>query len=469
MAINTSSISDAFYKGDYKVEEVKYFNYFDPVANSNKFYVAEVDSNANGEYRFLATYGRVGATGQTCVKSFSSLSSALSAMRTKCNEKEKKGYVEVEVAAATRGSSKAQNQVDLTGVAPATSVTVESKASKGRKKAGANVNKITLADNVVDLITRIYDETTSAVNRMATGSATAKGASPIGNLGMNTIKCGRQILSEIACILNNPHSVYNVNDAIIKKSIDYYRIIPHEMGSRIDVNAIALNTQEKLSHEMDVLQLYEDALRVLASLGINASIEQKYNDLHCDLTTVTDADWKRIEKFVRDTALPKAHGYNLRVRNVLAVNQHNAPALDAHYGNVQELFHGSRSANIVGILSSHLRLPNTLGAGIHKTGAMFGDGIYFANNSTKSANYSFGSWGGGRNKHNTAYLFVANVALGRQKIYTESCSSLRYAPRGYDSVWGKPTAHSYLKNNEFIIYRENQCRIGYIVEVEKER
>ena len=469
MAINTSDLNDSFYRGDYKVEEVKYFNYFDPVANSNKFYVAEVDSNANGEYRFLATYGRVGATGQLCVKAFTSLDRALSAMRTKCNEKIKKGYVEVEVAAATRGSLKAQNQVDLSSVAPvATSAKSTTKATRGRKKAGANVNKIRLADNVVDLVTKIYDETTSAVNRTATGSATAKGASPIGNLGSKTIRYGRQILTELANVLKNANSIPNINDVIIQKSVEYYRIIPHEMGSRIDVNAIALNTQDKLLHEMDILDLYEDALRVLASLGIDASIEQKYNDLHCDLTTVTDADWKRIEKFVRDTALPKAHGYNLKVKNVLAVNQHNAPALDAHYGNVQELFHGSRSANIVGILSSHLRLPNTLGSGIHKTGAMFGDGIYFASNSTKSANYSFGSWGGGRNRHNCAYLFVANVALGRQKIYNDA-HYVTHAPDGYDSVWGKPDGHRWLKNHEYIIYRENQCRIGYIVEVEKER
>lgn len=472
VAINTSSISDAFYRGDYKVEEVRYFNYFDPVANSNKFYVAEVDSNNNGEYRFLATYGRVGQNGQTCVKAFSSLTAAMRALETKCREKENKGYVKVEVAAATRGSTKAQNQVDLSGVKPQTTtinVASSKTGTKDKKRVGINVNKITLADNVVDLVTRIYEETTSAVNRMATGSATASGASPIGNLGINTIRCGRQILGEIASILNNTNSVGNVKDAIIQKSINYYRIIPHEMGSKINVDAIALDTQEKLSHEMDILDLYEDALRVLASLGVNASIEQKYNDLHCDLAPVSDTEWKRIERFVRDTALPQHHGYNLKVRNVLSVNQHKAPQLDDHYGNVQDLFHGSRSANIVGILSSHLRLPNTLGAGIHKTGAMFGDGIYFASNSTKSANYSFGSWGGGRNKHNTAYLFVAKVALGRQKIYNEAQSYLRRAPDGYDSVWGKPARNSYLKNNEYIIYRENQCRIGYIVEVEKDR
>lgn len=459
--IRVMGIGDAFYDNPYKVEEVRYFNYFDPAANSNKFYVAEVDSNTNGEFRFLATYGRVGSDGQICAKAFSSLSAAKSAMEKKISEKIKKGYVEVDVVAGTRGSTQAKNlvNIDKVGVAP--------KVTKDTKKVGANVNKIQLADNIVDLITRIYEETNSAVNRMATGTATAKGSSPIGNLGIATLRQGRQYLCNIANMLNVTDSTFNKKNAIYAESKKYYALIPHDLGSHINADLITLDTHEKLSRELDILQLYEDALRVLASLDVNSPLEQKYNDLHCKLSTVSREEWKRIEKYIRESALPRQHGYNLKIRNVVAVSQNNAPQFDGHYGNIQELFHGTRSANVVGILSSHLRLPNTLGSGIHKTGAMFGDGIYFASNSTKSANYSFGSWGGGRNKHNSAYLFLADVALGRQKIISTGCS-YSSAPHGYDSVWGKPDGHSYLKNNEYIIYRENQCQIKYIVEVEKE-
>lgn len=467
--INVTGLSDDFYKNPYNVEEVLYFNYFDPVANSNKFYVAEVDSNSKGEYRFLATYGRVGSKGQICAKAFNSLSAAKSAMQTKVNEKKKKGYVQVDMAVGTQGSEQAKNRINCDG----TGVGTTSKSNNDSKdKKTIHVNKIKLADNIVDLILRIYEEANSAVLRTATGSATKTGASPLGNLGINTINDGRLILSQIAQIqkgrklgeLNN----WEVRD-ITQLAIKYYTIIPHVVSSKIDMQYMLTDLTTNLDREFDILQLYEDSLRVLSTMDLDAPLERKYKDLNCNLTTVNDETWKRVEKFIRSTALPQHHGYNLNVRNVVGVNQLKAPEFDGHYGNIQELFHGSRSANIVGILSSHLRLPNTLSAGIHKTGAMFGDGIYFASNSTKSANYSFGSWGGGRNRHNSAYLFIADVALGKQKIYHDACSYLRKAPDGYDSVWGKPTGHSWLKNHEYIIYRENQCKIKYIVEVTKDK
>jgi poly [ADP-ribose] polymerase len=93
---------------------------------------------------------------------------------------------------------------------------------------------------------------------------------------------------------------------------------------------------------------------------------------------------------------------------------------------------------------------------------MFGPGLYFANNSTKSANYSFGFWSGSSTKK--AFLFICKVALGNVKEHESSCYYTK-APTGYDSVMGKKGR--YLYNNEFIVYNENQVKIEYIVEVEK--
>lgn len=151
--------------------------------------------------------------------------------------------------------------------------------------------------------------------------------------------------------------------------------------------------------------------------------------------------------------------------NVFEVNMKNAPRFDDSCGNVRRLFHGSRSANMVGILSAYLKLPYHLGSGVIKTGAMFGPGIYFAHDCTKSANYSFGTWAGRPNKHKTAFLFICDVALGNVYKVDAPHNFHQPPPQGYHSVMG--CKGRFLLNHEFIVYRPEQVRIRYVVEVEK--
>jgi len=139
--------------------------------------------------------------------------------------------------------------------------------------------------------------------------------------------------------------------------------------------------------------------------------------------------------------------------------------LDTSCGNVQELFHGTRSANMIGILSSHLKMPNQL-KGVVITGAMFGPGLYFADQSTKSSQYSCSRFGGTTNRNNTAFMFLAGVSLG--KIKKEQNSHYYYeAPKGYDSVMG--VKGRSLLHNELIVYRETQQELRYIIEFEPHR
>ena len=55
--------------------------------------------------------------------------------------------------------------------------------------------------------------------------------------------------------------------------------------------------------------------------------------------------------------------------------------------NTALLFHGTRSVNVRGIMKEALRLPKTL-VGVVITGAMFGPGLYFADDWKKSAGYT---------------------------------------------------------------------------------
>lgn len=68
---------------------------------------------------------------------------------------------------------------------------------------------------------------------------------------------------------------------------------------------------------------------------------------------------------------------------------------------------------------------------------MFGAGIYFADQSTKSANYCWGFGSASNNGIDTNFLFVCEVATGRIKEYEDAQIYLNSAPRGYNSVMGK--------------------------------
>src|SRR5262249_14841750 len=128
------------------------------------------------------------------------------------------------------------------------------------------------------------------------------------------------------------------------------------------------------------------------------------------------------------------------------------------YGNVQELFHGTKNCNMIGILSRGLLIAPK---NVPVTGYMFGKGVYFADQSSKSAQYSL-MWA--NNQKPFGYLFLADVALGR--IKKETAPQYREeVPDGFDSVQGCKGPH--LIHNEFIIYRTAQCTLRYIAEIEQ--
>lgn len=77
-------------------------------------------------------------------------------------------------------------------------------------------------------------------------------------------------------------------------------------------------------------------------------------------------------------------------------------AHDIH--NKMLLWHGSRLTNFVGILSQGLRIAPPEAP---VTGYMFGKGVYFADMSSKSANYCFTN-----SENNIGLLILCEVALG---------------------------------------------------------
>lgn len=440
--------TDDFYDSPYTVVERVSLHMFDPRVNSNKFYIAEVHQSDVGlGYRFFVNHGRVGTKGSPKSEVQPTLQAAITKFNAKVREKLRKGYNKVDLATVTAGSDQGTKKVNadaLQGVVDTTKVVKQS--SK-------------LPSKVADFVKHIYEEANQAVAISLTGSVKTDIKAPLGNLGINGINRGRQILNQLARAVRN-RDRYMIEHL----SVQYYNVIPRKMPSnlRTDTSWI-LSTNDRISKEMDVLDLYEDSLRMLPIMGLS-DIDSKYEALNCDIAYITDPDTLSYINYKVSSTHAANHNYKLRVVNAFEVNLRNAPQFNNSCGNVRRLFHGSRSANLVGILSSYLKLPSNLGSDIIKTGTMFGPGIYFASDCTKSANYSFGSWSGRPNKYKTAFLLICEVALGN--VYkVQSPHYFLSPPSGYHSVMGVKGPH--LINNEFIVYRPDQVRVRYVVEVEK--
>lgn len=134
--------------------------------------------------------------------------------------------------------------------------------------------------------------------------------------------------------------------------------------------------------------------------------------------------------------------------------------------NTHLLFHGTRSVNVSGILRESLRLPKTL-VGVVITGAMFGPGLYFADDWKKSAGYtslasSIWSGGGGSVKGRDAFMFAVDTVLGAPFV-APGAHGYTGPPKGYHSVFGK-AGKSSVQNNEFIVYHRDAHRLRYLVE-----
>jgi hypothetical protein len=145
--------------------------------------------------------------------------------------------------------------------------------------------------------------------------------------------------------------------------------------------------------------------------------------------------------------------------------------------NTVLLFHGTRTVNTAGILKENLRLPKQL-RGVTINGAMFGDGLYFADDWFKSAGYtsldnSYWVQGGGRVVGRKGFMFGCEVVLGAPYLAPQGKGFTGY-PDGSHCIFGKggytlfknPTNDKdWLANNEWITF-DRRPLLKYLIEFE---
>lgn len=307
-----------------------------------------------------------------------------------------------------------------------------------------------LDDPVSKFLSHIFDEANEYISGILLGSFM--------DIDPSHISDAKIVLQSIGTALKNNHRAN-----VIELSSNYYSLIPHKTGLGelqiprriIDPWQAAVNSNEKLAAEFDFLQSLKDSVESKAGAIAGASTNTQMDSIGADITLADDKIAKRISRFVLST---KGVHFNLDVGKVFVVqNKTTRQRYDAcPVGNEQELFHGSRNANILGLIRRSVLIAP---AGIPATGKMFGRGAYFADQSTKSAQYAVNT----PRKRTPHYLFVCGVKLGKIKeeyhaVYYDS------APRGYDSVKGVPSSYG-LRNAEFIVYKEAQVYTNYVIEI----
>lgn len=296
-------------------------------------------------------------------------------------------------------------------------------------------------------------------------------STPIGVVTKDNVAQARTILNDIAPLVQ-------ANDFDNKKFIqsvnDYLMLVPQQVGHSRGWHRYFIpdvNSMQRQSTLLDQLEASADlaAARLVAAAAgqKDAAISTVPNLFTAKIKILEDKDViARITKLFNEhknashesARLRPVAFYEIELPEAKAAYEKDGAKLD----NQWLLWHGTRMFNVLSILKSGLIIPKS-GGSYQITGRMFGDGVYFSDQSTKSLNYSYGFWDGNK-RDNNCFMFMADVAMGRYHI-PGGGYGMRNIPAGYDSCFAKAGTGG-VRNNEMIVYRTSQANLRYLVEFE---
>lgn len=279
---------------------------------------------------------------------------------------------------------------------------------------------------------------------------------------------------------------------IVRASNDFYTRIPHDFGMRAPP---LINTLPQIKEKLKLLEVLGDievAVKILSKKSeiLRNPIDMHYEQLDCILTPLngTHSTYKLIEQYLHRTHAITHSNYELKLLEVFEACKPAETARFRDLGNRMLLWHGSRLTNWAGILMQGLRIAPPEAP---STGYMFGKGCYFADSSSKSANYCYTS----QNK-NIGLLSLSEVSLGVWNEKFQADYNADQLPSGKHSTKGvgknepdssqfvtmedgcivpcgklrpsKRTENLALLYNEYIVYKTDQVKLRYLVKVEFE-
>jgi len=283
-------------------------------------------------------------------------------------------------------------------------------------------------------------------------------------------------VDEAQRILNSLIAVKKVNEAN-EKLEELFTVIPRKMKKVSDhlISKDVNNNPKEFKDEINQIITEEQATLDVMAGQVSANIKTKDHSssdslleaLGLEISTVNDTKvLNEVKKLLGDDKDKFKNVYKV-------INKNTQTKFDKYFNEhkhkeKQLFWHGSRNENWLSVISNGLVLKPTNAV---ITGKMFGMGLYFADKARKSIGYTSLSgsyWASGR--ANSAYLGLFDVHIGntlKVQRHDHYMSYLDYkglkAKGDYDSL--SAIGGFDLRNNEFIIYQENQCTVSYIVEI----
>ncbi|XP_019748466.1 poly [ADP-ribose] polymerase 2 isoform X2 [Hippocampus comes] len=452
--------------------------------NNNKYYLIQLlEDDAAKVFSVWMRWGRVGKKGQSSLMSYGGdLLKAKDLFKKKFLEKTKNEWEHRE------SFEKVPGKYDLVYMDYSTSTKEEKQTSMvaepSKKMSKLDVKVQSLLELICDI---------KAMEEVVLEMKFDTRKAPLGKLTLEQISAGYTALKRIEACLKRK----NGGSELVEACNQFYTRIPHDFGLKTPP---LIRTEDELKKKIELLEALSDiqiAVKMVESSsdGDNEHpLDRHYRSLNCKLDPLDPLceEYKVIEKYLQSTHASTHCDYTMSVMDMFAVDRDGESShFLSHIHNRMLLWHGSRLSNWVGILSQGLRVAPPEAP---VTGYMFGKGIYFADMSSKSANYCFA-----RNHNQVGLLLLCEVALGDSNEMLDADYNANNLPAGKHSTkgigrtgpdpqnfvtlngvtvpmgpgvkttqktagWSRGNAYSLLYN-EFIVYNPAQTRMRYLLRV----
>lgn len=449
-------------------------NQTDVSANNNKFYIIQV-VKSGAKHSCWTRWGRIGEDGQNSNQVCASLDAAADAFRKKFQDKTK---------------NKWENRNEFKPAAGKYTLLEMDHADDGADDAakttdGTSSNKeCTLEPKLRETVQLIFNNDMFKEGMQNLGLDVDK--MPLGKLSKTQVDKGIKVLEELKHAIDA-----NQKSKFADFTSQYYTLIPHSFGRKAPP---PITTVDQVQKEFELLHTLGDiAIGVTAAdtTSTEHPDDANYKALNASLKLLDpeSKEFKIIEKFTEAT---QGHR-KCKIIDVFELDRGGEGDRfkeHAKLGNRKLLWHGTSVPVVVAILKSGLRIMP------HARGRV-GRGLYFASENGKSAGYVGTTGDSSRWGHcaGVGYMFLVEVALGKENQISKDDSSLTAAPSGFDCVHamghtepdpskdtklsfegndvvvpqGNPIQTEWTKSSfsqsEYLIYKESQARIRYMLKM----
>lgn len=427
-------------------------------ANNNKFYHVVLDSNGT----IIKRWGRVGTDGVSSSESGSS-----ARFQSVVNAKKKRGYVSTGIVST---QSKASGE----------KVELEAVAKKVLTSKRGNVEIDRLIETLVSINAHQIIESSGGLIKVNDSGVIS---TPLGILNNTSLQEAEKILNSIKAPSTVP----------MDKVEKYLQLVPQTVPRQRGWGADFFTTHTTVPQQKEFLKQLSESLKwyeeeakaqkaAVSSDEQEIDLEVKYAKLFRSKIDILDSnslEFKKIQKYY-ESSKNAQHGYSvnqLKLKRVFTLTdedgQETYDKVLSEIGNERQLWHGTRAFNVLSILRKGLFVP-PLNGSIQTVGRMFGPGVYFSPQSSKSANYARGGvWSSGPTQDN-CFMFLANVAMGNEfrPQYFDN-SSLKKAHSGtdrkgrsFDSISVKGGTCGVM-NDEIIVWNTDAINLKYLCEFDR--